>query len=36
MDKEKSYQMPVTYLNIDKVLFALFLVATIPVVHKQQ
>ena len=26
MDKEKSYQMPVTYLNIDKVLFALFLV----------
>ena len=26
MDKEKSYQMQVTYLNIDKVLFALFLV----------
>lgn len=26
MDKEKSYQMQVTYLTIDKVLFALFLV----------
>ena len=34
MDKEKSYQMPVTYLNIDKVLFALFLpVGGINLVH---